>query len=527
MTTMFYTQQRDCVNSLGVPVDNLSLQDAVERIVSMARVRDGQSRLVSSLNVATLFKTLGYPFSRPRQPEVLNVLRTSELVTANGLSIVWLSRIMGRPLQQQIAGTDLAPALAQRAAKEGLSLFLFGGTKGISCAARALKMVSPMLNIVGTCASPISNDAVTVSELATIDARVLDDINNSGADILLLGLDNPMQELWLNRNRHKLKVPVVVELCNVFDILGSRASRVPLRKEQLKSVRLFPTEQEPQINWREQITALLKLGVIAAPLVYYRAKQALFYGEALNAEPPYLRWNSVWSSRDQSLALLRLPALVTSAYLEQMIMSLLQEHAGTAVRLLDFSAVKHIHFSGQQELFRLGQLLQDTRNDVSILGMSNGLKRQLAACGIMDILGEEGNGDALSTLSYSPQGLRVQGIGCKSYVMTQTTLIFLSGRVNSDGLSGLGLIECLQHATRNRTCVIDLRNVTLLESTAIAEFNQLIAEQRDSRRGVVLISGADANARQMFHMSGHPEPVIFIDDQTFLSSIVAEGQHYE
>ena len=253
----------------------------------------------------------------------------------------------------------------------------------------------------------------------------------------------------------------------------------------------------------------------------------MFYGEALNVEPPHLRWNSGWSSRDQSLALLRLPTLVTSAYIEDMIASLQQESADIALRLLDFSAVKHIYFSGHQEFFRLAQLLQDSENDVSILGMSKGLKRQLAACGIIDILGEEGSGDALSALSYSPQGRRMQGIGCKSYVMSETTLIFLSGRVNSDGLSGLGMIECLEHAARDRTCVIDLRNVTLLESTAIVELNHIIAEQRESRKDAIVISGADASARQMFHMTGHTEQVIFIDDQTFLASIVAEGQHYE
>jgi hypothetical protein len=72
-----------------------------------------------------------------------------------------------------------------------------------------------------------------------------------------------------------------------------------------------------------------------------------------------------------------------------------------------------------------------------------------------------------------------------------------------------------------------LRNVTLLESTAIAELYPLIVDQQESRNGAILISGADANARQMFRMSGLAEQVLFIDDQTFLASIAAEGQHYE
>ena len=72
-----------------------------------------------------------------------------------------------------------------------------------------------------------------------------------------------------------------------------------------------------------------------------------------------------------------------------------------------------------------------------------------------------------------------------------------------------------------------MRNVTLLESTAIAELYPLIVHQQDTRNGAILISGADANARQMFRMTGLGEHVLFIDDQTFLASIAAEGQDYE
>ena len=133
---------RDCVNSLGIPVDNVSLNEAVERVLQMASTVGGSARLVSTLNVDFLVNALGYAFSRPRHPELLEVLRSSDLVTADGFPIVLLSRISGRPLKERVTGADMVPALAKRAAQQGLSLFLLGGGRGIAqAAAEELKKV--------------------------------------------------------------------------------------------------------------------------------------------------------------------------------------------------------------------------------------------------------------------------------------------------------------------------------------------------------------------------------------------------
>lgn len=528
MSTITYSATRDCVNSLGIPVDNLSLQQATDRILEMAKTPGGKSHLVSTLNVDFLVNALGYAFTRPRHPELLNVLRTSDMVTADGFPIIWLSKIMGKPLQQRVTGSDLTPALAQRCASEGLSLFLMGGAEGVAAAAaESLQEANPGLKIAGTCAPFISTDGAELVDFAENDTQVLEAINSSDADILLVGLGNPKQELWFNRNRDKLKVPVAIGVGGTFEFIIGSVKRAPQWMQKLNLEWMFRITQDPQRLWRRYAVGLFKLTALTAPLIYYRAKQELLYGGAAETERPRIRWNSVWSSRNQSLAVLQLPRLVTGAYLEELIASLVPENANTALRLLDFSLVRHIHSSGQQEFFRLAKLMQDPQNDISILGMSKGVKRQLAACRIMDILGEDSSGDTLSTLSYSPLGGRAQETGCKSYVMSQTTIIFLSGRVNGDGLSALGFMECLQHSTRNRTCIIDLRNVTLLESTAIAELYPVIVDQQARRDGAILISGADANARQMFHMTGLGEQVLFIDDQTFLASIAAEGQDYE
>ena len=95
MTTMIHTPTRDCVSSLGIPVDNLTLEQATEQIITMGKRRDGRARLVSTLNVDFLVNSLGTRFRSPRHPELLDVLRNADLVTADGFPILWLSKIIG------------------------------------------------------------------------------------------------------------------------------------------------------------------------------------------------------------------------------------------------------------------------------------------------------------------------------------------------------------------------------------------------------------------------------------------------
>lgn len=528
MATMTYPITRDCVNSLGIPVDNLSLLQAIDRIVDMATNPEGRTHLVSTLNVDFLVNSLGYAFSRPRHPELLNVLRTSDLVTADGFPIIWLSKIIGKPLKQRVTGSDLTPGLAQRAAKEGLSLFLLGGGDGVAAAAGLeLQAANPGLKIAGTSAPFIQTEGPELVDFAAHDEAVLKTINDSGADILLVGLGNPKQELWFNRNRHKLKVPVSIGVGGTFEFITGSVKRAPAWMQRLNLEWLFRISQDPARLWRRYTKGLFKLAALSAPLLYYRARELLLYRNMHRAIKADLRWRSVWSSREQSLAVLQMPAVVTRAYLEQLVSSLAREHAGTATHLLDFSKVRHIEISGHQEFFALAEVLHNPEHDISILGMTNAIKRELSACRIMDVLGENSSGSTLNALNESADNGRSRRPGCKSYIMGATGLVFLSGHIDGPGLAGLGFVESLRHSARDRTCIIDLRDVSLLESSAIAELYPLISAIQSSRNGRILISGAGANVRQMFRVSGLEQPVQFIDDTALLAYIATEEANHD
>jgi ABC-type transporter Mla MlaB component len=224
----------------------------------------------------------------------------------------------------------------------------------------------------------------------------------------------------------------------------------------------------------------------------------------------------VWSTRDQSLVVLRLPALVTREYLIALVESILAEPACTTLRLLDFSVVKKVEMAGHQALLSLAELQQRDNSNLQLLGITERLRRDLATTRVLDVL-HTGEGDALDTLGRASLG-NTGSFSCRSYVLEDASLICLGGKVSGRDLADLGFIECLEHSARDRDCIIDLRNVSLLESSAIIALGPFLP-WRAGTSARVLFSGASANVLQMFRMVGLGEPEHFIGDSDLLAMI--------
>src|SRR5690606_15921582 len=116
-------------------------------------------------------------------PGLAEDLARADLVVADGMGVVWASKLLGRPLPERIAGIDLAAALLSRLAHGGGGVFLLGARPGVAeRAARNLAAQYPGLRIVGT-----RHGYFSESE----SQAVIAEIRQSGADLLLVALGVP------------------------------------------------------------------------------------------------------------------------------------------------------------------------------------------------------------------------------------------------------------------------------------------------------------------------------------------------
>ncbi|QQA44718.1 WecB/TagA/CpsF family glycosyltransferase [Pelagovum pacificum] len=162
----------------------------------------------------------------------------ADLRLPDGIGVELAGRMTGDRLAANLNGTDLVPALLAKAAGQGKSVYLFGGRPGIAeAAAQRLSRDIPGLRIAGT---RDGYDGAADPQAAVAD------INNSGADILLVALGVPMQELWLHRHTHDLTPDLALAVGALFDFLAGTVSRAPEIVRKLRMEWVWRLVQEPR-----------------------------------------------------------------------------------------------------------------------------------------------------------------------------------------------------------------------------------------------------------------------------------------
>jgi N-acetylglucosaminyldiphosphoundecaprenol N-acetyl-beta-D-mannosaminyltransferase len=146
-------------------------------------------------------------------------------VVADGMPLVWAAR--GR-LPQRVAGSDLVPALCERAAERGHRVFLLGAAPGVAeAAADVLRARHPALNIVGTAAPPFRE--LNAAELAELVAQV----QAVRPDLLVLAFAMPRGELWMAEHYRAFGAPVTIQAGATLDFLAGRVPRAPRWMQRL------------------------------------------------------------------------------------------------------------------------------------------------------------------------------------------------------------------------------------------------------------------------------------------------------
>ena len=146
-------------------------------------------------------------------------LRAADVLLPDGAGISLAARFTGRKLAENLNGTDLCAPLCQAAAKQGLSVFLLGAAPGVAEeAAQNLIMNTPGLRVVGT-----QDGYFDQAESGQIVAQ----INASAADIVMVAMGVPLQDVWLYQHRKDIDAKLVMGVGALLDFNAGRIVRAP------------------------------------------------------------------------------------------------------------------------------------------------------------------------------------------------------------------------------------------------------------------------------------------------------------
>lgn len=199
------------VNILGVKVDKVNIMQSADKIMEFLNGAEGLKRVFTP-NSEIIMRAY-------KDSEFAEKLNKADLLTADGIGVVYASRLLRNPIKERAAGFDIAKEVLKRISKTGHKLYLFGAKPGIAEEAKEkLEAEYSGINIVGTHNGYFKREEI---------AEIIEDINASGAELLFVCLGAPAQEKWIDENAEKLKVKVAMGIGGSLDVFAGRTERAP------------------------------------------------------------------------------------------------------------------------------------------------------------------------------------------------------------------------------------------------------------------------------------------------------------
>jgi N-acetylglucosaminyldiphosphoundecaprenol N-acetyl-beta-D-mannosaminyltransferase len=236
---------------LGCPINILTMDETVG--LARSAMRDRTRLQHVALNVAKLVNA--------RADRVLATdIANSDLVSIDGMGIVWGARLLGLPVRERVTGVDLLARLLAVCADDDFRPYFLGATgEVLQLAVAQAQTRHPGLRFAG-----FRDGYFKPGE----EADVVREIRDSGADCLFIGMPTPRKERFLAAHRDALNVPFIMGVGGAFDVLSGRVQRAPLRMQALGLEWLFRIYQEPRrMWWRYARTNLLFAAILGREVV--------------------------------------------------------------------------------------------------------------------------------------------------------------------------------------------------------------------------------------------------------------------
>lgn len=213
----------------GLEVHNCTMQMALDEIDRAIGQRNSLS--IGMLNAAKII-------NMRKNQELHESVVSSNLIMADGASVVLASKMLQQPLAERVAGIDLMYQILQQGALKNYRIYCLGATKEILLEVKR-KIASQYPGVV---LAGAHHGYYSTQE----ESDVVLDIARSKADVLLVAMTSPKKERFMAKYNHMMKVPVVHGVGGSFDVFAGKVQRAPIRWQQYGLEWLYRLKQEPR-----------------------------------------------------------------------------------------------------------------------------------------------------------------------------------------------------------------------------------------------------------------------------------------
>lgn len=207
------------ISLFNIQVNALSMDETVGVVLAWLKDGNQSCRFVVTPNVDHIVQL-------DTNQHLQAAYRNAALVVVDGRPVSWAARFLGKPLPSTVPGSDLVPAIFDYVQQNRLPLkvFLLGAMPGVAERAKLIiEKQWPIVQVVGTHSPAFGFE----KDQAYCD-EICDMVNATTAQLLLVGVGAPKQELWVNAHASQLRVPAALCIGATIDFLAGEKARAPV-----------------------------------------------------------------------------------------------------------------------------------------------------------------------------------------------------------------------------------------------------------------------------------------------------------
>jgi N-acetylglucosaminyldiphosphoundecaprenol N-acetyl-beta-D-mannosaminyltransferase len=256
---------RDIWCLLGLVFDAVDIEAAVDSVNLAASI--SRKFFISTPNINFVVTALD-------DPKFRSTVIDSDLSLVDGMPLLWIARLLGTGLVAKVSGSDLFDSFWRRRSSDRskMKVFFFGGSEGI--AESACQRVND-IDAGLICAGFLNPGFGSLVEIS--DQTIIDRLNASQADFLVVSLGAKKGQSWIQKNRSRLNIPVISHLGAVVNFVAGEVDRAPLWIQRSGLEWLWRIWQEPAL-WRRYFfdgSVLVKLLFTSVlPYMWWRKQNA-------------------------------------------------------------------------------------------------------------------------------------------------------------------------------------------------------------------------------------------------------------
>ena len=217
------------IDVLGVEFDDMDIVEAVELAMGFMEERRCAYAVTPNPEIVLACR---------KNRKLAAAVRSADMVLADGVGVIYASRILGMPIKNRLPGIDFASALMARMSECGKKVFLLGAKAGVAeLAAERLTERYPGLDVCGV------NDGYVAQE---DNELVLEKINSQSPDLILVCLGAPKQEIWMKNNAELLNAGLMIGLGGALDVYAGVVERAPRKWRSMGLEWLYRLIKEPR-----------------------------------------------------------------------------------------------------------------------------------------------------------------------------------------------------------------------------------------------------------------------------------------